>query len=243
MKFYHESEVFRMTFWSTLGCIVLILMSLPYLRFLLIRLKSSVKIRIACKKHGYTLIPAHPFPFFGRMNSETADFYVRANDASKVYCVKLSGAVHRLQTLYMIEGNKYQWVRQIPLFGWFSYAIVHEHESRIRDRVPVDYIGDFDEYSVGRCIPVLLMCPAPMAVKRAKLVPDHPSTQERLPMFTKRGQSGYTVQRQRQGGAIYSAFSAISVTDNIYDGAWVTNEYLFSTAAFCNELFCSCLEY
>ena len=230
-----------MDFWLPLGGIVLALCLLPYVRFFFLRLKSSVKIRIACRKHGYTLIPAHPFPFLGRNRSGNVDFYVRANDASKAYCVKLNGAVHRLQTLYMIEGNKYQWVRKFPLYGWFSYAIVHEHESRIRDRVPVDYFGDFDEFSVGRCIPVLLMCPAPMAVKRAKLTPDSRSTQERLPMFTRRN-SAPVVQRPRQDGAICSPFSPISVTDNIYDGAWITNEYLFSTAAFCSELFCSCLE-
>lgn len=232
-----------MTFWYTLGGIVLVLLLLPYIRFFFIRLKSEIKIRLACRKHRYQLIPAHPFPFLCHSNSGTVDFYVKANDASKVYCVKLFGAVHRLQTLYMIEGNKYQWVRQIPLFGWFSYGIVHEHEYKIRDRIPIDYIGDFDEYSVGRYIPVLLMCPAPMAVKRAKMVLDQHSTQERLPMFTKRKESEYVVQRQRQNGAIYTPFSQMSVTDNIYDGTWITNEYLFSTAAFCNELFCSCIEY
>ncbi|MGN1345820.1 MAG: hypothetical protein ACI4V1_03490 [Eubacteriales bacterium] len=230
-----------MEFWYLLGGIVLALLLFPYLRLLFIRAKTSVKLRHACRKNGYTLLSAHPLPFLGRNNSGRPDFYIRANDHSKAYCVKLFGTVHRLSTLYLIEGDQYQWERSIPLAGRI-YSIVHTTRTAVRSRKPVDYTDGFDESSVGRCIPVLLMCPAPMAVRRTKQILQRHNTTERPPMFTPRKEFETVVHGQHNRGAVMSVFDAEHTTDTLYDGSWVFNEYLFSTASFCAELFCSCIE-
>ncbi len=231
-----------MNFWLTLAVLVFLLLLLPYVRFVFIRTKSYLKIRRACRENGFTLTPAHALPFLSHNRSSVADFTVRANDNSRVYCVKMFGALRRLQTLYFVDDNRYLWERKIPLAGRNMLALVHTHTSRLHKHPTVDYVGDFDVTSVGRVIPVLLLCPAPMAVRRSKQILERHSTMERPTMFTPRKEFEYTVAgTQQRKGAVMDIFDALGSTDAIYDGEWVTGEYVFGTSAFCAELNCSCL--
>ena len=219
-----------MTFWYTLGGIVLVLMSLPYLRFVWVRIKAEIKIRRACKRNGFRLIPAHPLPFFFPNNTGMVDFFVRKNDGSRTYCVKLFGTLWKRNTLYLIDGDKYQWkneymhlqkyVTRIPL-------MMFEPETGIRNLRPVDYVAGLDESTAGQIVSVLMVCPVPLYIKRAEtkmIVND-------------------TVMRPSYHFEKHKAVEFKAAGKEIYEGDWIFNEYLFTSSSFCNELFSSCIHY
>ena len=219
-----------MKFWITLGILVLVLMSLPYLRFLSVRIRAEIKIRRACARNGFTLIPAHPLPFFFPNNTGKVDFFVRKNDGSRTYCVKLFGTLWKRNTLYLIDGDKYQWkneymhlqkyVTRIPL-------MMFEPETGIRKLRPVDYTEGLTEENSGRIISVMMVCPVPLYVKRAetKMVVND------------------TVMRPSYLFEKHKAVEFKAAGKEIYEGDWIFNEYLFTSSSFCNELFSSCIHY
>ena len=219
-----------MTFWHTLGILVLVLMLLPYLRFVWVRIKAEIKIRRACARNGFRLIPAHPLPFFFLNNTGMVDFFVRKNDGSRTYCVKLFGTLWKRNTLYLIDGDKYQWkneymhlqkyVTRIPL-------MMFEPETGIRKIRTVDYTAGLDESSAGQIVSVLMVCPVPLYIKRAetKMVVND------------------TVMRPSYLFEQHKEVEFKAAGKEIYEGDWIFNEYLFTSSSFCNELFSSCIHY
>ena len=219
-----------MTFWHTLGILVLVLMLLPYLRFVWVRIKAEIKIRRACARNGFRLIPAHPLPFFFPNNTGMVDFFVRKNDGSRTYCVKLFGTLWKRNTLYLIDGDKYQWkneymhlqkyVTRIPL-------MIFEPETGIRKIRTVDYTAGLDESSAGQIVSVLMVCPVPLYIKRAetKMVVND------------------TVMRPSYLFEQHKEVEFKAAGKEIYEGDWIFNEYLFTSSSFCNELFSSCIHY
>ena len=219
-----------MKFWITLGSIVLVLCLLPYLRFIYVRIKAELKIRRACRRNGFRLIPAHPLPFFFPNNTGMVDFFVRKNDDSRTYCVKLFGTLWKRNTLYLIDGDKYQWkneymhlqkyVTRIPL-------MMFEPETGIRKLRPVDYTAGMDESMAGQIVSVLMVCPVPLYIKRAetKMVVND------------------TVMRPSYLFEQHKEVEFKAAGKEIYEGDWIFNEYLFTSSSFCNELFSSCIHY
>ncbi len=232
-----------MKFWLTLAGIVLVLFLFTYVRVLFIRIKSYLKIKRACRANGFTLTPAHALPFLSHNRAACADFTVRANDGSRVYCVKMFGALRRLQTFYFVDTDRYLWEQKIPLAGRNVHALVHTRVSRLHKRPQIDFAGDVDTSSAGRVIPVLLLCPAPMSVRSSTIVLERHSTMERTPMFTPRKEFEYTVAgTQGKNGSVMSVFDSLGGAKPLYDGDSVGDAYLFATSAFCMELNCSCLK-
>lgn len=232
-----------MKFWLTLAGLLLFLFFLTYVRVGFIRIKSYLKIQRSCRANNFTLTPAHALPFLSHNRSSCVDFYLRANDNSRVYCVKMFGSLHRLQTLYFVDGSRYLWEQKIPLAGRNVHALVHTHVSRLHRRPPIDFAGTFDASFAGQKIPVLLLCPAPMAVRKSAVVLERHSTMERLPMFTPRKEFEYTVAgTQEKNGPVMSAFDHIGGAKALYDGDSVGDAYIFATSALCMELSCSCLK-
>ncbi len=226
-----------MKFWLTLAGIALALFLFTYVRFVFIRAKSYVKIGRACRANGFTLTPAHALPFLSHNRAACADFYVRANDGSRVYCVKMFGALRRLQTLYFVDGGRYLWEQKIPLAGRNVHALVHTRVSRLHKRPTIDFSGGAGADFAGREIPVILLCPAPMSVRTSTLVLERHSTMERTPMFTPRKEFEYTVAgTQGKAGPVMSVFDSLGSAKPLYDGDSVGDAYIFATAAFCAAL-------
>lgn len=220
-----------MKFWITIGGIALVLVMLPYLRFIGKRISFAARVKKACRQHNYTFKAAHPLWIFALNNSGHADFYCESNFDERVYAVKIFGAVHRMTTFYFIDGKKYQWKREIPLVGkgvGFGNAnmlggIIHTSYSRIKKWNRVDYYHNRKEDWSKRIIPILLGNPVPMCVMRAKEVHKEVFYIERPDLFAK------------------PAETEIKST-NVYDSDFIWDAYLFSARGFIRELEVSMLK-
>lgn len=219
-----------MKFWYILGGIVLALCLLPYLRFVYVRIKAEVKIRRACKRNGFTLLPAHPLPFLFPNNTGKVDFFVRKNDGARTYCVKLFGTLYKRNTLYFIDGDKYQWKNEYMHLQKYSTRIplmMFEPETGIRKLRDIDYADGPVEAVSGRIISVMMVCPVPLYIKRAET---------KMVMNDTVMRPSYLFEKHKP-----VEFKAAG--KEIYEGDWIFNEYLFTSSSFCNELFSSCIQY
>ena len=59
----------------------------PHIRIFFKRLSLCRRMTAACKKHGWTLSPAHRFWYFGRKNDARCDVHIITK--ADVYSVKL----------------------------------------------------------------------------------------------------------------------------------------------------------
>jgi len=219
-----------MEFWISLGGIVLVLCLLPYLRFIYVRIRAEIKIRRACGRNGFRLIPAHPFPFLFPNNTGKVDFFVRKNDGSRTYCVKLFGTLWKRNTLYLIDGDKYQWKNEYMHLQKYSGRVplmMFAPETGIRKLRPIDYTEGLSEADSGRIVSVMMVCPVPLYIKRAetKMVVND------------------TVMRPSYLFEKHKPVEFKASGKEIYEGDWIFNEYLFTSSSFCNELFSSCIQY
>lgn len=219
-----------MEFLQTLICIIVFLLTLPYIRLIFIRTKASVRIRKACRENGFTLISAHPFPFLGLNFSDKADFLVKENNGGRVYCVKLFGTLLKGLTLYFIDGDKYRFINEASLLSHVNnIPLLSLSRGTGTRKMSIDYYSRFDrleDTDFLRPIPVILVCPVPLAVRRAKTQTVKNSTMMR---------PGYLFEK-------HSETESKPVGKIIYDGDFIHDEYLFSAASFCSELFSSCIE-
>ena len=220
----------------TLLAAVLLILLFPYLLLALRRVKMALKMRRACRANGHRLVPLHFLWFWGFNFSPHPDFLVRTKDGRAVYTVKLFGAAHRLSNLYFVKtltGETECFTRRvIPLAGRFPTMLDEDlhpipggnfsgvnfvHDSRRRVRRAVDYASPTEGERTAN-IPVLLVNPAPLAVRASEEIPVTPWTVERRPMFTKK------TDRRLE-----------SVT--VYDGGLLhLREYVFSASGFIREL-------
>lgn len=220
-----------MKFWIPVACAVLILVLVPYIRFICKRINFALRVKNACRKNGYVFVPAHPLWIFSLNNSGHADFYCESKHDDRVYSVKLFGAVHRMTTFYFIEGTRYQWKRQIPLAGRGVVVgntpslggIIHTMKSRIKKWNQVDYYYNREEDWSKRIIPVLLGNPVPMEVKRAREVHKENLYIERPDLFGKEEKTELK-------------------SEDVYDSDYVWDAYLFSARGFIRELEVSMLK-
>ncbi|MBQ4354531.1 MAG: hypothetical protein IJC71_06525 [Clostridia bacterium] len=220
-----------MEFWFTVCTAALIFGALPYLRLIIKRISFAVRVKRACRQYHYTFQAAHPMWIFALNNSGHADFYCESQDDNRVYAVKLVGAVHRMMTLYFIDGDRYRWKREIPLFGkgvamgagTLLGSIVHEQYTGIREWKPVDFAYRREDDRYKRIIPVILGNPVPLHVMRSKETYKKDLYFERPDMFAKEAE---TVFQHTE----------------IYDSDLIWDAYLFSARGFIRELEVSMLK-
>ena len=208
-----------------------VILIFPYIKFLFKRISMPYRVKKACRANGYTFKAAHPFWIFALNNSGHADFYCESNFDNRVYSVKLFGVLHRMTTFYFIDGDRYQWKRQIPLAGKgvpvgnFNAlgGIIHTMESKIKEWNKVDYYHNREEDWSKRIIPVLLGNPVPMEVKRAREVHKENLYFERPDMFAKEKKTELKCE-------------------DVYDSDYLWDAYLFSARGFIRELEVSMLK-
>ena len=222
-----------MNFWLVLAGAVLLGLLFPVLRFAARRVRFAFRIRKACRSSGFTFRAAHPLWLFEPNNSGRASLYAISDTDNRLYAVSLFGALHRLETLYFIEGDRYRWSRQIPVIGRgvveeegnsLLGAVIHRHESRIKKLRPVDwYFRLPDSVTEGHVVlPVVVACPVPLHVMRTREVYAEHSTVERLSIGEKK------------------SATRLDSTE-IYDGDLIFDAHLFSGEGFRRELEHSCL--
>ena len=196
----------------------------------------ALRLRRACRREGHRFVPLHFLWFWGLNFSPRPDFLVRTQDGRAVYTVKLFGVLHRLSNLYFVktaDGRTECFGRRvIPLAGRFPTMLDEDlqpipgvgysgvnlvHDSRRRVRRPVDYASPTEGERIVN-IPVLLVNPAPLAVRASEEIPVSPWTVERRPMFTK-----------REDRRLESA--------TVYDGGLLhLTEYVYAASGFVKEL-------
>jgi len=220
-----------MKFWITISSIALVLGVFPYLRFIGKRISFAARVKKACRQHHYTFKAAHPLWIFALNNSGHADFYCESNFDERVYTVKLVGAPHRMMTLYFIDGDRYRWKRELPLFGkgvsrgagTLLGGITHEHYSRIKKWNPVDFYYNREDDWTKRFIPILLVNPVPLHVMRSKETHKENLYFERPYLFAKTEETTFN-------------------HTEIYDSDFIWDAYLFSARGFIRELEVSMLK-
>lgn len=199
------------------------------------RIRMAFRLRRACRREGHRLVPLKPFWFWGLNFSARPDFLVRTKDGRVVYTVKLFGVLRRLSNLYFVkttDGRIECFERRVvPLSGRFSTMLDEDlrpmpgsvsgvnyvYDTRRRVRREVDYASPTEDERIVN-IPVLLVNPAPLAVRAAEEIPAEHWTVERTPMFTKK-----------------EDFRLESRT--VYDGELMHNaETVFGTSGFIREL-------
>ncbi len=85
--------------------VVLIILSIPYIRCLIKRIVMVFRLTSVCKKHGHTLHPAHPLWMFGNRYGSACDFHIETED--RIYAVKLFEVPYKSSTLVFDEGGMY----------------------------------------------------------------------------------------------------------------------------------------
>ena len=77
----------------------------PHIRIFCKRLSLRRRLTAACKKHGWTLSPAHRFWYFGRKNDTRCDVHIVTKH--DVFSVKLMAIPYRRSALVFTGGSGY----------------------------------------------------------------------------------------------------------------------------------------
>lgn len=221
--------------WPVL-CVLAAVCAVPYFVLGVRRLKMAVKLRRACRAEGHRLVPLHPFWLWGSRSSAHADFLVRIRGGRAVYTVKLFSTAHRLANLYFVKTADGQLTyferRVVPLAGRFPTmldddlrpipggsvsGVNYVYDTRRRTRHEVDYASPTEGEHITN-IPVLLVNPAPLAVRASEEIPAEHWTVERQPMFTKKEPTRLESRTVYDGELLHLA------------------EYVYGTSGFIKEL-------
>ena len=200
------------------------------------RIRMALRLRRTCRKESHRLVPLHPFWFWGLNFSARPDFLVRTKDGRAVYTVKLFGVLRRLSNLYFVKTADGQLTyferRVVPLAGRFPTmldddlrpipggsvsGVNYMYDTRRRARREVDYASPTEGEHITN-IPVLLVNPAPLAVRASEEIPAEHWTVERQPMFTKKEPTRLESRTVYDGELLHLA------------------EYVFGTSGFIKEL-------
>ena len=100
--------------------------SMPYLRVLCKRISLSVRLRRACRTHGWTLAPTHSLWFLGRTGNAVCDCHIVTKH--NVFSVKLFAVPRRSSTLVFGSGGEYFIRGYLGLLG----------NTGVMARIPID---------------------------------------------------------------------------------------------------------
>ncbi len=203
------------------AAVVLAVLLWPLLVCGIKRIRMALRLRRACRREGHRLVPLKPFWFWGLNFSARPDFLVRTKDGRAVYTVKLFGVLRRLSNLYFVkttDGRIERFERRVvPLAGRFATMLDEDlkpipggassgvnfvYDTRRRLRRPVDYASPTEGERIAN-IPVLLVNPAPLAVRASEEIPVSPWTVERRPMFTKKEDKRLESHTVYDGGLLH----------------------------------------
>ena len=152
-----QKGVILMEFWYTLLGATVLLLSLPYVRMLLIRLTCMRRLKKLCRKKGHLLHAAHPFLCLSRRNARTCDLYIET--AREVFAVKLFGLPHKNDRLMIMENGAYFVQKIIPLLS-FASASLNKTNCRSKPLPVYDFRHGYKEiWELKTPRRLLLLCP------------------------------------------------------------------------------------
>ncbi len=102
--------------------LVLLFLLFPYFRIFVKRIILGIRIKNLCRRKGYTFFSAHIFPFLGRKNEKSCDFYIETE--KEVLCVKLFAAKYKKSVLKFTthKSRHYYFTNSIWLFSRWGQA-------------------------------------------------------------------------------------------------------------------------
>lgn len=115
-----------MTFFQLIFVCAVLLISAPYLRVFGKRISLAVRLRRACRCHGWVLAPTHRLWFLGRTGNDRCDCHIVTKH--NVFSVKLFAVPRRSSTLVFGSGGDYFIRGYLGLLG----------NTGIMARIPID---------------------------------------------------------------------------------------------------------
>ncbi|MBQ8392148.1 MAG: hypothetical protein IJX51_00095 [Clostridia bacterium] len=160
-----------MEFWIILVFIVVIVLSIPFLRLAIKRISMVRRLKSTCKKLGYSIVGTHPLWFFSSWRKKGCDFYIIKAD--EILCVKLFAMPKYETTLVFMKDNKYfirKYMKVLPNHG---LVMSNPVQSKIKLLPVYDFRYKFRiEWELKRYRKVLLINPVCAEVKYAPTVSD-----------------------------------------------------------------------
>ena len=137
----------------------------PHIRIFCKRLSLRRRLTAACKKHGWTLSPAHRFWYFGRKNDVRCDVHIVTKH--DVYSVKLFAVPYRGSTLVFTGGYGYFIRRYLGLIGNYGGAAVIPLDGRRQVLPQYRFREQFDaSWETKHHHKILLLSPTPFEILR-----------------------------------------------------------------------------
>ena len=149
-----------MDFWLTMLAIALIVIGMPYVRCFFKRLRLRRKLRRACKKVGYTIVPTHKVWFLGTRKKEMCDFHLVSQN--EVISVKLFQMLRRTSSVYFIQGEEFYCEHKVfHIVSRFGGGLSFSFKTKPKELPKYDYsFGFMPEWSDKAHKKVLLINPA-----------------------------------------------------------------------------------
>lgn len=110
--------------------IALIIITFPFTRLWVKRIRLSIKIRVMCKKHGFSTFPIHKLWFLGRRNSLKCDIYIETKN--EILGLKLFSVQRKNSILIFDEKGTYINRKRRPI-SLGSFANIDSKAKRIPD--------------------------------------------------------------------------------------------------------------
>ena len=137
----------------------------PHIRIFCKRLSLCRRLTAACKKHGWTLSPAHRFWYFGRKNDARCDVHIVTKH--DVYSVKLFSVPFRSSTLVFTGGYGYFIRRYLGLIGIYGGAATIPLDGRRQVLPQYRFREGFDAlWETKHHHKILLLSPTPFEILR-----------------------------------------------------------------------------
>ena len=137
----------------------------PHIRIFCKRLSLCRRLTAACKKHGWTLSPAHRFWYFGRKNGVRCDVHIVTKH--DVFSVKLFAVPFRSSTLVFTGGYGYFIRRYLGLIGNYGGAAVIPLDGRRQVLPQYRFREQFDaSWETKHHHKILLLSPTPFEILR-----------------------------------------------------------------------------
>ena len=138
-----------------------VILLLPHIVFLFKRILLCIKLKMVCKRQGFTLIPTYFFWFLGNFNGGRCDFYVQTSE--QVYSVKLCGAPKKT-IIDFVDSTQYaKRSLRFHLASTFRYVVPRSKRKKAFD---FSYHCP-EELRSAQIIPIILMNPMPLNVTYA----------------------------------------------------------------------------
>ena len=149
-----------MKFWMFVVGVVILFVSLPYIRCFFKRLNCSIKIKNVCNEKGYTFHKNHVLWFLGGKNGKQCECYIETD--KEVLSIKLFGVSKKRRVLVFLENGGY-FLRR---FVYVELRIQYAFDGKVKEFPTCDFDYECEVLTEGKPIrKVLLMNPVPMEMR------------------------------------------------------------------------------